>query len=160
MSVVLLVGSSLLLISFIKLQRTPAGFEPKGTAAAFVALPLTRYKTPAQQAEFFAQVIDQLKGQPHITAAGVAIGLPMSGFIPRSPYTVGGQPVLPLPQRPLAGLAIVSEDYFSLLQIKFVEGRAFTADDREGAPNVCIINESLAKKLFPGESALGKILLR
>jgi predicted permease len=57
-------------------------------------------------------------------------------------------------------LAIVTEDYFKLLRIPLVEGRTFTRDDRDGAPGVCIINESLAKKLFPGESALGKVLLR
>ncbi len=160
MSVILLVGSSLLLISFLKLQRTPSGFEPKGAAAAFVALSTTQYKTPAQQAEFFSQVVERLRSQPHVTNAAAAIGLPLSGFVPRSPYSVAGRAVLPLPQRPLAGLSIVSEDYFTLMRIQLREGRAFSADDREGAPGVCIINESLAKKLFPGESAIGKILMR
>jgi putative ABC transport system permease protein len=67
---------------------------------------------------------------------------------------------LPLAQRPLAGLAVVSENYFRVMRIPFAEGRAFTAADRAGAPGVCIVNESLAIRLFPGESALGKILLR
>ena len=53
-----------------------------------------------------------------------------SSAIARSPYSVGGRPVLPLPQRPLAGLLIVSEDYFRLMRIRFVAGRAFRADDR------------------------------
>src|SRR4030095_6082917 len=89
-----------------------------------------------------------------------AIGLPLSGFNPRSPYSVGGKPVLPLPQRPLAQLAIVSDDYFRLMRIALVAGRVFNADDREGAPGVCIVNESFAKRLFPGESPLGRIILR
>ena len=66
--------------------------------------------------------------------AAAAIGLPLSGFNPRSPYSVAGRPILPLPQRPLANLAIVSDDYFTLLPISFVAGRAFTEDNREGAP--------------------------
>jgi putative ABC transport system permease protein len=160
LSVVLLVGSSLLLISFLELQRTPPGFDPRGVAAAFVGLPTSRYQTPAQQAEFFNRVIEHLRAQPRVTAAGAAIGLPLSGFSPRSPYSVAGRPILPLPQRPIAGLSIVSEGYFDLLRMSFVEGRAFTADDREGAPGVCIINESLSKRLFPGASALGQMLLR
>jgi putative ABC transport system permease protein len=160
LSVVLLVGSTLLLISFLKLQSTSPGFEPKGAAAAFVGISTNRLKTPGQQAEFFNPVIERLRSQPHVTAAAASVGLPLSGFSPRSPYSVEGRPVLPLPQRPLAGLSIVSEDYFSLMRITLLEGRVFTTDDREGAPGVCIINESLAKRLFPGESALGKVLLR
>jgi predicted permease len=160
LSVVLLVGSALLLVSFIKLQRTPPGFEPRGAATAFVGVPQTRYATPAQQAQFFVEVIARLRENPRISDAAAAIGLPMSGFNPRSPYSVGGRPVLPLPQRPIANLGIVSDDYFRTMRIPLAAGRAFTAADREGAPGVCIINESLAKRLFPGESGLGKIMLR
>src|SRR5262249_3048539 len=150
LSVVLLVGSALLLISFITLQHTPPGFDPRGAAAAFVGVPAGRYATPAQQARFFDAVIARLRQQPRVTGAAAALGLPMSGFTPRSPYSVGGRPVLPLPQRPLANLAIVSDDYFAVMRMSFVAGRAFTADDRDGAPGVCIINESLARRLFPG----------
>jgi predicted permease len=160
LSVVLLVGSALLLISFIRLQRTPPGFEPKGAATAFVGVPAGRYATPAQQAQFFDDVIARLREQPQVGGAAAAIGLPMSGFNPRSPYSVGGRPVLPLPQRPLANLGIVSDDYFRVMRISLSAGRPFNADDRQGSPGVCIINESLAKRLFPGEPALGHILLR
>jgi predicted permease len=160
LSVVLLVGSSLLLVSFVRLQRTPPGFEPAGAAAAFVGVPITRYTTSAQQAAFFTQVIEQLRAQPQVTGAAAVIGLPLAGFNPRSPYSVAGRPVPPLPQRPIAGLGIVSEDYFRVMRIALTEGRAFTADDREGSPGVCIVNESLARRLFPGKSALGEVLLR
>jgi predicted permease len=159
LSIVLLVGSSLLLMSFLKLQRTPPGFEPEGAAAAFVGVPLTRYKTNAQQAEFFNQVIERLRGTPAVTDAAASIGLPLTGNA-RAPYSVGGRPILPLPQRPLAGFGIVSDDYFRLMRITFAAGRPFRADDREGAPNVCIVNESFARHVFPGESALGKTLMR
>src|SRR5690606_5655235 len=57
LSVVLLVGSSLLLLSFIRLQKTPAGFSAHGVAAAFVGVPLNRYPTQGEQAEFFNRVI-------------------------------------------------------------------------------------------------------
>jgi predicted permease len=160
LSIVLLVGSSLLLVSFLKLQRTPPGFEAKGAAAAFVGVPAVRYKTPAQQAEFFNQVIAGLRGYPRVTGAAAAIGLPLSGFNPRAPYSVAGRPVPPLPRRPLAGFSIVSDDYFTLMRITLAAGRAFSDIDREGAPATCIINESLAKRLFPGQSPLGNVLLR
>jgi hypothetical protein len=160
LSVILLVGSSLLLISFVKLQRTAPGYEAKGVAAAFVGVPAGRYSTAAQQADFFERVIERLEGMPGVTGAAAVLGLPLSGFNPRFPYGVAGRPVLPLPQRPIAGLVIVSEDYFRLMRIPIVAGRGFTATDREGSPGVCIVNESLAKRLFPDESALGHVILR
>lgn len=160
LSVILLVGSGLLLMSFLKLQKTPPGFEAKGVAAAFVGVPTTRYKTPGAQAEFFAQVVERLRADARVKNAASVIGLPLSGFNPVSPYSVAGRPILPLPQRPLAGLCLVHEGYFDTLSIGLREGRFFTAQDREGAPGVAIVNESLAKKLFPGESPLGKVLLR
>ncbi len=160
LSVILLVGSSLLLISFLKLQRTSPGFESKGIAGAFVNVPVARYKTNAQQATFFNDVIDRLRAHPQVTDAAAALGLPLTGFAPRSPYSVAGRTILPLPQRPIAGLSVVSETYFRLMHISLVAGRAFTPDDRENTPGVGIINESLARKLFPGESAIGRVLLR
>ena len=160
LSVVLLVGSSLLLISFLRLQHTAPGFEPQGTASAFVGVPTSRYTTPRQQARFFTDVVERLRDHPQVVAAAAGLGLPVSGFNPRSPYSVGGRIILPLPQRPLANLAIVSEDYFKVMRIPLVAGRSFTADDRDGGPGACIVNESLARRLFPTESALGKVILR
>src|SRR5204863_3579437 len=57
-------------------------------------------------------------------------------------------------------LGVVSDDYFRLMRIGFVAGRAFRAEDPGGGRNVCIVNETLARHLFPGESAIGKTLLR
>jgi putative ABC transport system permease protein len=160
LSVILLVGSGLLLVSFLKLQRTSPGFDAKGVAGAFVGIPVNRYKTNAEQARYFSAVLEQLRVNPQVKDAAAALGLPVNGFGARSPYSVGGRPVLPLPQRPLAGFQIVSEDYFRLLRISFKEGRPFSAQDRDGAPGVVVVNDSFAKHVFPAESALGKILMR
>jgi len=159
MSVVLLVGSALLLVSFYRLQNTPPGLSTEGAAAAFVTAPVERYKTPAEQAEFFRQVIERLKSVPQVKEAAIAFGLPLSGA-PIAPYTVFGTQILPLAERPLANLHIVSPDFFKTLQIPLLEGRSIEDTDREGTPNVCLINEAFARRLFPNESAIGKILLR
>jgi len=160
LSVVLLVGSSLLLITFLSLQRTPPGFDPTGAATAFVGVPVGKFATPPEQASFFAAVVDELRRNPQITHASASLSLPVAGFGARSPYSVAGRQILPLPQRPLAGLNIVSEDYFATLGIPIALGRAFTAQDRDGSPNVCIINQQLANRLFPGESPIGHVLMR
>jgi predicted permease len=129
LSVVLLVGSGLLVVSFLKLQQTPPGFEARGAATAFVAVPTARYKTAGQQADFFDRAIERLHANPQITEAAAAQGLPLSGFTPRAPYSVAGRPILPLPQRPIAGFSVVSEEYFRLMRIGLVEGRPFNAAD-------------------------------
>jgi predicted permease len=158
--VVLLVGSTLLLVSFVRHEQTDLGFEPRGAATAFVGLPAARYQTPDGRAQFFDRVIERLRAEPGVTDAAAALNIPMTGFNPRSPYAIGGRPVPPLPQRAIAGLGIVSDDYFRLMRIRLVAGRSFDGRDRAGSPPVCIVSESFAKRLFPGESALGKIVLR
>ncbi len=160
LSVVLLVGSSLLLLSFLSLQRTPPGFDPSGLATAFVGVPAGRYGTPPEQAEFYERVIEELRINPQITHAAASLGLPVTGFGARAPYSVQGRTILPLPQRPLANFNVVSEDYFTMLRVPISLGRAFNAQDRTGAPLVCIINQTLANRLFPGEPPVGHVLLR
>ncbi len=160
LSVVLLVGSSLLLVSFVRLQRTPPGFEVSGVGTAFLNIAGPRYATGPQQADFFARLVERLEAQPRVQGAAVAVGLPLSGFQVRSPYVVGGRLVPPLPERALAQLDIVSEHYFATMGVPLRAGRAFTTRDNEHAPVVCLVNESFARRLFPAGSAVGKILRR
>jgi len=160
LSVVLLVLSGLLLTTFLRLQRASAGFNPRGIATALVSLPPTRYKTGPQQARFYAQLVERLEALPGVRDAALAIGAPLTGFQPRRTYAVAGRPVPPAPERPLASLYLVTEHYFATMQIPLRAGRGFEERDDVRAPNKCIINESFAKRLFPGESALGKILMR
>jgi predicted permease len=158
LSVVLLVGAALLLTSFLQLQRAALGFEPRGTAAAFVALPVSRYATPVQQANFYEQVIEQLRAQPGVTDAAVALSIPLTGGA-RTPYGIAGQPLAPLGRRPLIGRNVISDGYFRVMRITLAEGRAFTAADRESAPPVCIVNETFARRVFPGRSAVGEAIV-
>ncbi|MEZ5316363.1 MAG: ABC transporter permease [Vicinamibacterales bacterium] len=160
LSVVLIVGSSLLLTSFVSLQRTPPGFDPAGVATAFVGLPPTRYATGDLQVGFFTRVVEELEARPGITGASASLTLPISGFGAQAPYSVSGRPILPLAERPLARLQIADEHFFDLMRIPIKMGRGFTAADRTGSEGVCVINESLAARLFPDESPLGHVLLR
>jgi predicted permease len=147
------------LLSFVSLQRTPPGFEPGGVATAFVGLPSSRYATPDAQIDFYTRVIEELRTRPQVQSATASLSLPANGGA-RAPYSVVGRPILPLAQRALANLQIVSEDYFAVLRIPIVQGRGFTPQDRVGAPGVCVVNQSLANRLFPGESPIGRVLTR
>ncbi len=159
LSVTLLVGASLLMTSFWKLLTTDAGFDATGVAGAFINLPQQRYDTPAKRIAFYENVGAELTRQANVTHASPIIGLPLSGFTPISPYTLGGTPVLPLPQRPLTGFRVAGIDYKELIGLKLLEGRWFQTTDRADTPPVIVVNETFAKKIAPGESAVGKTIL-
>lgn len=160
LSVTLLVGAGLLVLSLVNLQRSPAGFNSQGVAAAFVTLPQQRYDTREKQIQFVEQVSTQLRAQPGVARAGAVVGVPLSGFNSITPYQIEGQPIVPLPQRPLAGFRIADPDYFATIGITLREGRFFEPTDILGGQDVVIVNESFAKRLWPGQSAVGKVILR
>ncbi len=159
LSVVLLVGAVLLIVTFVRLQGASPGFEPQGAAAAFVGLTPDRYATPVEQADFFDQVITNLHAQPGVAGAAVALATPLGGNAPLSVYGIAGQPVRPPSERPTVTIDVVSNDYFDLLHIPLAAGRGFTRDDRLTSPKVCVINETLARRVFPGKPAIGEALL-
>jgi predicted permease len=160
LSVMLLVGSSLLLVSFLKLQSTAPGFSTTGIAAAFINAPPQRYGTKAEVVTFYEQVLERLRANPAVKFAATVAALPFTGGFGRGVYVVFGQAIPPTSDRAIAYLDDISEDYFTLLHIPVRSGRNFLATDIDGAPLVCIINESFAKRVFPGESAVGRYLLR
>ncbi|MBT5900782.1 MAG: ABC transporter permease, partial [Opitutaceae bacterium] len=159
LSVMLLVGAGLLLTSFWKLINAETGFDAEGVAVSFVSLPTNRYDTPEKRIAFHETVSAELSRQPHITAAAPVIGMPLTGFSPISPYTVGGQEILPLPQRPLAGFRVVGLEYKDVIKLTLQQGRWFDATDTLDTQRVCMINDSLAAKIFPNESAIGRTIL-
>jgi predicted permease len=161
LSVVLLIGSALLLVSLVRLRHAQPGFEPRGVATAYVSIAdSSRYTTAPQQAKFFARLTERLEALPQVKSAAVGYNVPLTGFQASTAYAIGGQSLPPQAERARSWLDRVSEHYFTTMGIPLREGRVFNERDNDEAPNVCIINESFAKRLFHGESALGKILLR
>jgi predicted permease len=158
-SVVLLIGAALLLYSFARLQRTALGFDPARVAVGAINLPSEAYPTPEKQREFLRLLEEKLNAAPELSAGGAGFGMPLTGSVALTPYSVAGRPVLPLPERPLVGLSQVGPGFFSSLGMTLREGRFLTSADTASVPSVAVINETLAKKLFPGESAVGHSLL-
>ncbi len=154
LSLVLLIGASLLVLSFHKLQRAELGFTPDGRAYGVVNLPSSRYNKPELTRDFYRHLQERLAAAPELLHGAAVAGLPLTGSNFFSPYAVQGRPLPPVQERPLATISIVTPDYFATLGIRLREGRFFTADDRFGGQNVAIINETLAKKLFPNDSPL------
>jgi predicted permease len=160
LSVFLLVGATLLLASLSQLQRTSPGFDPSGLAAAIVSLPAEQAPAGERQSRFFLDVVERLTANKQVTGAAAVFGLPFHDDNYASPYAIFGRPILPVSDRARAGLRIVTDDYFSVMRMRLLQGRFFADSDRAGAPNVCVINESLARHQFGSRSPLGQVMLR
>jgi predicted permease len=159
LSLTLLICAGLLVASFGKLQSADMGFETAGCSFGLINLPSARYSTPELTREFYLRLQERIDQAPELAEGGAIFGLPLGGVGSISPYSVQGRPILPVHERPLAGIRMATTGYFDTVGVRLKEGRFFTADDRFGGEAVAIINETLARKLYPGESAVDKVLL-
>jgi putative ABC transport system permease protein len=153
-TLVLLVGAGLLLRSFLRLQQTELGFEPRNLLTLTVNAPTQLYGQSARRADYFRQMRERLAALPGVRGAAVSSSLPLDWVLNFS-YTVEGRPARP-GDEPQADYVSVSPDYFEVMRIPVVRGRGFTERDAGGAPAVALINETMARRVFPGEDPLGK----
>ncbi len=159
LSLTLLICAGLLVVSFQKLQHAELGFVPEGRAFGLINLPNSRYGNPEMTRNFYRQLQERLAAAPELAAGGAVFGLPLSGVGSFSPYSIQGRPIKPIHERPIAAIRFATPGYFSAMGLQLSTGRFLTGDDRFGGENVALLNETLAKKLFPGESAVDKTLL-
>ncbi|MBI2510414.1 MAG: ABC transporter permease [Opitutae bacterium] len=159
LSLTLLICAGLLVLSFYKLQNSALGFAVEGRALGQINLPAARYGKPEANREFYRQLQQKIDEAPELAGGGVAFGMPLTqaGFI--SPFAVQGRPIPDVTKQSLANMRFASVGYFNTMGIRLLEGRFFNAQDRADGERVIVINETLAKKLFPGESALDHVLL-
>jgi putative ABC transport system permease protein len=150
-ALVLLVGAGLLINSFARVLRVPPGFDPHGVLIAQTALSATRYPTAERSKAVQRQVLDRLAAIPGVEVAGETTNLPLVGD--RSiAFAIEGDSGGAY----TAYNAWVSEDYFRAMGIPLLEGRAFGAADRPGAPPAIIINQTMARRFWPGGGAIGR----
>ncbi|HZN10053.1 MAG TPA: ABC transporter permease, partial [Blastocatellia bacterium] len=156
MALVLLIGAGLLLKSFARLRETKLGFNPDHVLVASVTLPEAAYPTVAEVKTYYQQALARLTTRPEARAVGVVNSLPLgnSGVGIQGSLTAEGESAA----RPdvWASKLAVSTDYFRALGIPLLKGRAFTDRDAADSPGVLIISETLARRLWPNEDALGK----
>ncbi len=158
LSLVLLIAAGLLLTSFARLQRVDPGFEPEGVFTAQIALPRQRY-SPAKVIEFYEQFSQRLATLPGASSAALSDLLPLTGDQPPTVVAVAGRPIPPLSERATATRHLVSPRYFSTLGIPLRAGRDFDERDNTRVPHVVIINDTFARRHFPGEDPIGRTLV-
>jgi putative ABC transport system permease protein len=144
-------AASLSLASLIHAQRVDLGFEPGHVLTARVELPTAKYPNPAMRQQFFDRFLERARALPGVT--GAAAASTVLGSSSSSSFAIEGRPERI--RQPMT-FDIVTPDFFAVLQVPLLRGRAFSDRDIAGAPLVAIVNEAAAKTYWPGADALGK----
>ncbi|HUQ79857.1 MAG TPA: ABC transporter permease [Gemmatimonadaceae bacterium] len=166
LSVVLLAGAGLVARSFWSLQQVSLGFQPANLALAelTVSLPNDRtrgkYVDAAARAQFFDQILKRLATIPGVQLAAGTRTVPLRDASLETPISVDGRPPLAPTDMPRAALRPVSSDYFAAMGMPLVRGRGFTDQDRQGAPPVAVISETMAERLFGKQDPIGQRIKR
>ncbi len=158
LSLVLLIAAGLLLTSFARLQRVSPGFEPDDVFTAQLVLPPARY-SEEKLVTFYEQLYQRLAEMPGTTSAALTDRVPLTGGQSPAPVAVVGRPVPPMSEQAQANRHLVSPRYFSTLGIPIRAGRDFDERDSARVPHVVIVNETFARRHFPGEDPVGRTLI-
>jgi predicted permease len=155
MSVLLLVGAGLLVRSFSRLQERSFGFETTNVVTAQLLLPRDRYASAQQSGAFLDQLVANVSALPSVASAAAVNTLPLTGSNALRPYGLPGQPT----QERFAEFRIVTSDYFATMAIPIRLGRVFDTSDRSGSEPVIVVNETAARRLWPGVDPVGQTLM-
>ena len=160
MAIVLLAGAGLLANSFVRLVSVDPGYEAKDLLTFRIAPPMSRYQGE-QRTQLYDRVAEEIGSVPGVESTGVVNFLPLfRGRIQMSVMVEGQEPPSDPSDIPTAEARLAGPNYFETMQIKLLEGRTFTAQDRADAEPVVIVNESFAKQLLSDGDAIGQRITR
>jgi predicted permease len=151
----LLVGAGLLALSFSKVLAVNPGFRPENVLSGKIPLPDSAYKDEKAQFAFTQRLGQDLRSLAGVTAVGFSTGVPFDGDQGDNAISIEGQPPLPGQSLQTHYTSGVTGDFFTALGIPLIEGRYITADDSTTEKRVCVIDEEVAKRYWPGKSAVG-----
>jgi putative ABC transport system permease protein len=156
LAIVLLISAALMIRSFVSLQQVDPGFEPRNLLSMVVSVAGSREAEPERRGPFFKELVSRIRNLPGVESASAINHLPLAGDIWTLTVSIEGRPV-PLPsERTPAAYRVVLPEYFRTMGIRLVKGRDFDDRDVLQAPDVVVINESLARSQWPGENPIGK----
>jgi predicted permease len=156
MAMVLLLASGLLVRSLEKLERVKTGFDPGGVMSAELSLPDTTYKTDEQQSAFYRALEDRLREIPGATHAAITNALPFTNSGGSGSFKIEGQTLAPNDPGPHGNRRSVSPDYFAALRVPLLRGRVFSPQDRADTEPVCVIDDTLVRRYWPGTDPIGQ----
>ncbi|HEX8354310.1 MAG TPA: ABC transporter permease, partial [Pyrinomonadaceae bacterium] len=158
-SLVLLIGAGLLINSFLRLRSVDPGFKVDNLLTMGVVLPQEKYTTQERRSAFYKDVIARVEALPGVRSAAVTNWIPLVNQGDSVGVSFEGHPDPPPGQgkRPVVVTRVVSPHYFRTMGIHLSQGREFDeGKDRVDSPSVVLVSEALARRYWPGESAVGK----
>jgi predicted permease len=161
LSLVMLIGAGLLIRSYRQIQNASPGFNSPNVLSLRLSLSGANYAKPGAINAFYKQLCERLNALPGVEAAGISYSLPMSSVaLAWGPITIEGYVPKDKADFIMSNERFVSPGYFPALGVPLVQGRYFDQRDVQGAPEASIVNENLAQRFWPNESAIGKRLKR
>jgi putative ABC transport system permease protein len=151
LSLVLLVGAGLLVKSFARLMDVNVGFDPDHLLTFNLGLPTSA--DPVRQLAFYQQVVQRLQALPGVQAVGAVSRLPLAGGNSSRSFNVAG-----IETDYEADIRVSTPDYFRAMRIPLLKGRSFSQSDLGSSLNVAVVNDALARTVFPGQDPIGKRL--
>ncbi len=158
LSVTLLAGAALLIMSFIRLSQQNIGFRSQNLWTGAITLPVAQYPDAPSRQRFVEQTLNALRDVPGIESATISGDIPLAGGN-RTLYARGDRDVPPIEQRANAPSHDIAPAYFKTWGIPLLAGREFNEHDVAEGQHVCLISQAGAKKVFPNENPIGKTLL-
>ena len=169
LALVLLAAAGLTLKSFRQAQNAPLGFDPHGVLSMGLSLPKARYPTDEKIGTFNAQLLERVSAIPGVVAAAIGANVPFDDTEWDSYFHITGTPPALHSKEPSAEVNIISPDYFRVMGMSILRGRAFGPQDSvnlqrptpardgfSGVPRSVIIDESFARRFFPGKDPVGQ----
>jgi putative ABC transport system permease protein len=156
LALVLLVGAGLLMRSFKHLLDVDPGFDPARTVTMRLSLPSTRYGGDGQRAQFFDRFFQQVDALPGVQASGSISWLPLAGGGAATSMEIVGQPKPPKGQEPVTDVRVISHEYLKAMSVPLLKGRLFNELDAADSTGRVVINDTMARRHWPGEDPIGK----
>jgi len=156
LALVLLVGAGLMMKSMYRLLQVDPGFRPERVLTMEINLRTAQYSKPEASRNFWRQVLDKVRDLPGVDAAALGTVLPLSGDHNRADITIEALPTPDPGKFPHPDFHMVSPSYIDALSIPLLRGRNFTDADTDTAPQVALINATMARRFWPNEDATGK----
>lgn len=154
-SIVLLAGAGLMIASLMRLLGVQPGFDSANVVTLRLSLPELRYPN-GRFAIFYKDLQEKVRSIPGVQAVAIVNQLPMSEVLANSSFEVEGRQLEPGTGTNIANTQVISPDYFSVMRIPLIRGRALDERDLNPAPATVVVNQSLARKIWPQEDAIGK----
>lgn len=156
LALAVLVGAGLLVKSFLHVQQVNPGFNPQGMLTMQLSLPATKYSEAPQRANFYKQVINEVRSLPGVQSVGAISVLPLSGGGSSGSFRIEGRDIPQGQSMPHGARWAATPDYFKTMGIPLIRGRYFEERDTAESLPVTIIDQSLAQKYWPNEDPVGK----